>query len=219
MSAAKFIELYTQKGMIDSANKDLDKDTKQGLFESYVDSRSDLTDEQKAYTKENILFFSMVPADSSAYNKAVEAGYTDPKEIQALHEERRNYDLDGDGSYTSKAEILHYISSTTDDPEEQEKKWNALKEKGEERTYAQLEKEYRSQVTAIQTAKTNLDEKVPAETQSAFAAAISDAGADSQKEIKKALQSVDATEEERIAYYELVKVKQGWKKSWHNIRM
>lgn len=219
MSAAKFIELYTQKGMIDSANKDLDKNTKQGLFESYVDSRTDLTDEQKAYTKENILFFSMVPADSSAYNKAVEAGYTDPKEIQALHEERRNYDLDGDGSYTSKAEILHYISSTTDDPEEQEKKWNALKEKGEERTYAQLEKEYRSQVTAIQTAKTNLDEKVPAETQSAFAAAISDAGADSQKEIKKALQSVDATEEERIAYYELVKVKQGWKKSWHNIRM
>ena len=80
-------------------------------------------------------------------------------------------------------------------------------------------KRYRSQVTAIQTAKTNLDEKVPAETQSAFAAAISDAGADSQKEIKKALQSVDATEEERIAYYELVKVKQGWKKSWHNIRM
>lgn len=219
MSAAKFIELYTQKGMIDSANKDLDKDIAQGLFEEYVDSRTDLTDEQKAYTKENILFFSMVPADSSAYNKAVEAGYTDPKEIQALHEERRNYDLDGDGSYTSKAEILHYISSTTDDPEEQEKKWNALKEKGEERTYAQLEKEYRSQVTAIQTAKTNLDEKVPAETQSAFAAAISDAGADSQKEIKKALQSVDATEEERIAYYELVKVKQGWKKSWYNIRM
>ena len=219
MSAAEFIALYTQKGMIDSANKDLDKNTKQGLFESYVDSRSDLTDEQKAYTKENILFFSMVPADSSAYNKAVEAGYTDPKEIQALHEERRNYDLGGDGSYTSRAETLHYISSTTDDPEEQEKMWNALKEKGEERTFAQLEKEYRSQVTAIQTAKTNLDEKVPAETQSAFAAAISDAGADSQKEIKKALQSVDATEEERIAYYELVKVKQGWKKSWYNIRM
>ena len=219
MSAAKFIELYTQKGMIDSANKDLDKDIAQGLFEEYVDSRTDLTDEQKAYTKENILFFSMVPADSSAYKKAVEAGYTDPEEIQALHEERKNYDLDGDGSYTSKAEILHYISSTTDDPEEQEKKWNALKEKGETRTYAQLEKEYRAQVSAIQTAKTNLDEKVPAEKQSAFAAAISDAGADSQKEIKKALRSVEATEEERIAYYELVKVKQGWKKSWYNIRM
>lgn len=219
MSAAKFIELYTQKGMIDSANKDLDKDIVQGLFESYVDGRPDLTDEQKAYTKENIKLFTMVPADSSAYNKAVEAGYTEPEEIQALHEERRNYDLDGDGNRNSKAEILHFISSTTDDPEEQEKKWNALKEKGETRTYAQLEKEYRSQVTAIQSAKANLDEKVPAEKQSAFAAAISDAGADSQKEIKKALQSVEATEEERIAYYELVKVKQGWKKSWYNIRM
>lgn len=218
MSAAKFIELYTQKGMIDSANKDLDKDIVQGLFESYVDGRTDLTDEQKAYTKENIKLFTMVPADSSAYNKAVEAGYTEPEEIQALHEERRNYDLDGDGNRNSKAEILHYISSTTDDPEEQEKKWNALKEKGETRTYAQLEKEYRAQVTAIQTAKTNLDEKVSAETQSAFAAAISDAGADSQKEIKKALRSVEATEDERIAYYELVKVKQGWKKSWGNIK-
>ena len=218
MSAAKFIELYTQKGMIDSANKDLDKDIVQGLFEDYVDGRKDLTDEQKAYTKENIKLFTMVPADSSAYNKAVEAGYTEPEEIQALHEERRNYDLDGDGNRNSKAEILHYISSTTDDPEEQEKKWSALKEKGETRTYAQLEKEYRAQVSAIQTAKTNLDEKVPAETQSAFAAAISDAGADSQKEIKKALRSVEATEEERIAYYELVKVKQGWKKSWGNIK-
>lgn len=218
MSAAKFIELYTQKGMIDSANEDLDKDITQGLFEAYVDSRNDLTDEQKAYTKENIKLFTMVPADSSAYNKAVEAGYTEPEEIQALHEERRNYDLDGDGNRNSKAEILHYISSTTDDPEEQEKKWNALKEKGETRTYAQLEKEYRAQVTAIQTAKTNLDEKVPAEKQSAFAAAISNAGADSQKEIKKALRSVEATEDERIAYYELVKVKQGWKKSWGNIK-
>ena len=137
--------------------------------------------------------------------------------MQALFENRKNYDLDGDGSYTSNAEILNYISSATEDPAEREKMWNALKGNGEERSYAQLEKEYRGKVSAIQTAKSRLDEVVSAEKQSAFASAAS--GADSQKKLKKALLSVDATEEERIAYYNLQSAKRGWKKSWYNVKM
>lgn len=190
---------------------------KQGMFEQWVNNRTDLTDAQKTYIKDNLKVWQMMPADSSAYNKAVAAGYTDPKEIQALFENRKNYDLDGDGSYTSNAEILNYISSATEDPAEREKMWNALKGNGEERSYAQLEKEYRGKVSAIQTAKSRLDEVVSAEKQSAFASAAS--GADSQKKLKKALLSVDATEEERIAYYNLQSAKRGWKKSWYNVKM
>lgn len=190
---------------------------KQGMFEQWVNNRTDLTDAQKTYIKDNLKVWQMMPADSSAYNKAVAAGYTDPKEIQALFENRKNYDLDGDGSYTSNAEILNYISSATEDPAEREKMWNALKGNGEERSYAQLEKEYRGKVSAIQTAKSRLDEIVSAEKQSAFASAAS--GADSQKKLKKALLSVDATEEERIAYYNLQSAKRGWKKSWYNVKM
>lgn len=190
---------------------------KQGMFEQWVNNRTDLTDAQKTYIKDNVKVWKMEPADASSYNKAVAAGYTDPKEIQALFENRRNYDLDGDGSYTSNAEILNYISSATDDPAEREKMWNALKENGEERSYAQLEKEYRGKVSAIQKAKSRLDEIVSADKQSAFASAAS--GIDSQKKLKKALLSVDATEEERIAYYNLQSAKRGWKRSWYNVKM
>lgn len=190
---------------------------KQGMFEQWVNNRTDLTDTQKTYIKNNLKVWQMMPADASSYNKAVAAGYTDPKEIQALFENRKNYDLDGDGSYTSNAEILNYISSATEDPSEREKMWNALKGNGEERSYAQLEKEYRGKVSAIQKAKSRLDEVVSAEKQSDFASAAS--GADSQKKLKKALLSVDATEEERIAYYNLQSAKRGWKKSWYNVKM
>lgn len=190
---------------------------KQGMFERWVNNRTDLTDAQKTYIKDNVKVWKMEPADASSYNKAVAAGYTDPKEIQALFENRRNYDLDGDGSYTSNAEILNYISSATEDPAEREKMWNALKENGEELSYAQLEKEYRGKVSAIQKAKSRLDEIVSAEKQSAFASAAS--GIDSQKKLKKALLSVDATEEERIAYYNLQSAKRGWKTSWYNVKM
>ena len=95
--------------------------------------------------------------------------------------------------------------------------WNALKENGEERSYAQLEKEYRGKVSAIQKAKSRLDEIVSADKQSAFASAAT--GIDSQKDMKKALLSVDATEEERIAYYNLQSAKRGWKRSWYNVKM
>lgn len=190
---------------------------KQGMFEQWVNNRTDLTDAQKTYIKDNVKVWKMEPADASSYNKAVAAGYTDPKEIQALFENRKNYDLDGDGSYTSNAEILNYISSATEDPAEREKMWNALKENGEELSYAQLEKEYRGKVSAIQKAKSRLDEIVSADKQSAFASAAS--GIDSQKKLKKALLSVDATEEERIAYYNLQSAKRGWKTSWYNVKM
>lgn len=190
---------------------------KQGMFEQWVNNRTDLTDAQKTYIKDNVKVWKMEPADASSYNKAVAAGYTDPKEIQALFENRRNYDLDGDGDYSSNAEILNYISSATEDPAEREKMWNALKENGEERSYAQLEKEYRGKVSAIQKAKSRLDEIVSADKQSAFASAAT--GIDSQKDMKKALLSVDATEEERIAYYNLQSAKRGWKRSWYNVKM
>ena len=39
---------------------------------------------QKAYLKNNIKFYQMIPADASSYNKAVEAGYTTPESIEAL---------------------------------------------------------------------------------------------------------------------------------------
>lgn len=190
---------------------------KQGMFEQWVNNRTDLTDAQKTYIKDNVKVWKMEPADASSYNKAVAAGYTDPTEIQALFENRKKYDLDGDGSYTSNAEILNYISSATEDPAEREKMWNALKENGEERSYAQLEKEYRGKVSAIQKAKSRLDEIVSADKQSAFASAAT--GIDSQKDMKKALLSVDATEEERIAYYNLQSAKRGWKRSWYNVKM
>lgn len=220
LSEAEIIAASAYQSVLgENAGDEVKASIKQGMYEQWVSGRTDITDEQKTYLKNNIKFYQMISADASSYNKAVAAGYSDPQEIQALHDNRAKYDMDADGNTSSNAEILNYISSATEDPDEREKMWNALKEKGEDRTYTQLEKDFRATVTSIQNAKASLDNAVSAEKQTAFASAISNAGAKSQADTKKALLSVDATDAERAAYYNLVKAKQGWKKTYYQVKM
>lgn len=215
MSAAKFIELYTQKGMIDSANKDLDKNTKQGLFESYVDSRTDLTDEQKAYLKNNIKFYQMIPADASSYNKAVEAGYTTPESIEALLSGKKEYDFDGNASYTN-TEMYAYISSLPEG--EQEMAWNALRSKGTTKSWATLKSEEAPKLAKQQKAQETLNGSMEADRQTVFANAISEYGTGSRYAVYQALMSIDATDAERQTYYNYVNAKKGWKASWAQMK-
>lgn len=220
MSEADFISLYAYKSILnEEAGDEIDNNFKQGMFEDYIDATDRLTDEQKKYVKENVLFWNFVPADSGQYHRAVAAGYSDPKEIQSLFESRKDYDMDGDGNTSSNAEIYNYISSATEDAQEREKMWKALQSKGETRSFSEFEKDTAATTKAIKNAKASLDEAVSSEKQTAFAAAISNAGADSQAEIKAALLSVDATDAERAAYYNLTKAKRGWKKTYYQVKM
>lgn len=219
MPKEKFVSLYAYKASLED---EMDEDEfsasiKQGVWEEYINSRSDLTDEQKAYVKDNIKFWQAIPADPSSYNKAKNAGYTDPKDIQALSKGKKEYDLDGNGSY-SGVELYDYITSTTDDNTEREKMWNALKSKGSNKSWNEFAKETAPKLKEERAAKQTLDSALSADRQAPFASAIEEYGTGSQGAVARALMSVDATDREREAYYNYIKAKKGWKKSWQYVK-
>lgn len=216
LSEGDFIALYTYKSVLDDeAGDETTKSIKQGMFEQYIDSRSDLTDEQKSYVKDNVKFWNMVPADASAYNKAVEAGYTTPESITALLSGKKEYDFDGNSSYTN-TEMYAYISSLPE--EEQEKAWNALKSKGTSKSWATLKKEEAPKLAKQQKAQETLNGSMDADRQTVFANAVSEYGTGSRYAVYQALMSIDATDAERQTYYNYVNAKKGWKASWAQMK-
>lgn len=219
LSKEKFISMYAYKSSLENELEDDEykASVKQGIWEQYINGRSDLSDEQKNYVKENVRFWQMTPADAGSYNKAVAAGYSDPEEITQLIDGWKAYDFDNNGS-RSNVELYGYITAAGDTAEQQ-KMWDALKPTGTEDSLATFKKKYAAKYTAVTSAKKALDSAVSSEKQEAFTAATSGIGTVSQKKIKKALLSVDATDAERIAYYNFVKAKQGWKKSWYQVKM
>lgn len=215
MPKEKFVSLYAYKASLED---EMDEDEfsasiKQGVWEEYINGRSDLTDEQKSYVKDNIKFWQSKPADPSGYNKAKNAGYTDLDEIQNLISGRKEFDRDGNNSYTN-TEIYEYISSATEDNAEREKMWKALAGSGTSKTWYELAKEEAPKLARQQKAKQALDSSVKEEKQSQFNDAISEYGSGSRYKVYMALMSVDATNEERAAYYNYINAKKGWKASW-----
>lgn len=217
MPKEKFVSLYAYKSSLDDelGDDEVGASIKQGVWEQYVNGRSDLNDAQKKYVKENIMFWTSQPASASSYEKALNAGYSDPGEIQRLLNSRREFDLDGNNSY-SGPEIYDWITSTTDDVAEQQKMYNGFKNKGTTKSFSEFMSENAKKSKAIKAAKNSLDGAVGAEKQTAFESAVS--GLTAQKDVKAALKGVDATEDERIAYFNYVKAKRGWKKSWYQIK-
>lgn len=188
-----------------------------------TESYNALTDEEKADYIDKIFDLANEAgkvaagseSDDSSYNKAIEFGYTDVGEIAKILVGKKKYDIDENDSYT-QFELYDYISNATDDAAEQEKMWNFLKNKGTTKSFAEIKKDNAPKLKAVKAAKSTLDNTVSAEKQSAFAEAVS--GYNSQKDTKAALRSVDATDSERIAYYNFVKAKKGWKKTWYQIK-
>lgn len=216
LPASKFLELYTQKSAIDKNYEDYESSIKQGLFEEHVDAREDLTDDQKAYIKENIKFWNMNPADSGSYEKAKNAGYETTEEIQQLLETKRTFNTDGNTNY-STLELYDGIASTTEDPAEREKMWNALKDSSSTKNWREVEKEYAPISARVKNRKATVDKVVSTEKQEAFAAAVEEYGAGSRYAVYKAITSVQgATFAEQKAYYDYVSAKRPkpWKASW-----
>ena len=90
LSEEKFLSIYAYKSAIeDEAGDDAKASIKQGMWEDYVNGRSDLSQDQKDYVLDQVKFWSMIPADSGAYQKAKSAGYDTPQEIQALLEAKK----------------------------------------------------------------------------------------------------------------------------------
>jgi hypothetical protein len=150
-------------------------------------------------------------AMSGAFKDATTAGYSGERAV--------NLALSRDKYADSNNGLYEFVISQESDYAAQEKLYNAFKDKGATKSWGELAKEQAPVSARIKKAQTALDEAVPTEKQTAFATAISDAGARSQKATKLALLSVDATDAERVAYYNLVSARQGWKKSYYQVDM
>lgn len=212
LSEAEIIAASAYQSVLgENLDDDVKASFKQGQFEQWVDSRTDLTEEQKSYIKDNIKFYSMIPANADRYNKVVDSGYSIER-TEELLTARSEYADSNNGLY-------EFVISQESDYAAQEKLYNAFKDKGATKSWGELAKEQAPVSARIKKAQTALDEAVPAEKQTAFATAISDAGARSQKATKLALLSVDATDAERVAYYNLISARQGWKKSYYQVDM
>ena len=216
LSEAEIIAASAYQSVLgEDAGDETKASIKQGMYEQWVNDRTDLNDEQKAYLKNNIKFYQMIPADASSYNKAVEAGYTTPESIEALLSGKKEYDFDGNASYTN-TEMYAYISSLPEG--EQEMAWNALRSKGTTKSWATLKSEEAPKLAKQQKAQETLNGSMEADRQTVFANAISEYGTGSRYAVYQALMSIDATDSERQTYYNYVNAKKGWKASWAQMK-
>lgn len=219
MDPGKFVELYSYKSSIDDADDDADAGIKQGRWEDYVDSRTDLTDQQKQYVKDNIFFSTGHRADSGSYHKAKDAGFSD-EEVQNVLTQKNSANTDGNTSYNSM-ELYTGILNASDDPAEQEKYYNAWKDSDATKTWAEFSAAMGPVYQRTQAAKKVFDATVSSDHQTAFQSATAKYGTSSRYETYQAIMSVEgATDAERKAMYDYISAQRAqgpWKASWSDM--
>lgn len=218
LSKEKFLSLYAYKSAIeDEAPDEAKASLKQGMWEEYINGRSDLSQEQKDYVLDKVKFWQMTPADSGAYQKAKNAGYNTPEEIQALLEAKSSFSTDGNNDI-NETELYNGIISATSDPAEQEKMYNASKKANSKKSWKELASEQSKKAQTESTAQAALDKSVSKDKQATFASAMENAASDKQTDAYRALTSTGASEAECKAYFAYLSAQKGWKKSWEKVK-
>ncbi len=220
MDPGTFVELYTYKSVIDDEGGDeMENSIKQGRFEAYVDSRTDLDENQKQYVKDNVKFWNMVPAEATAYQKVIDAGFSD-EEAESVIAAKKEADTDGNDSYTG-LELYTGVINATDDPAEREKYYNAWKDSDATKTWSEFEKSLGPVYQRSNAARKVFDATLTEEHKTAFESAIAEYGRDSRYKTYQAIMSVDgATNAERKAMYDYISAQrtQGpWESSWSQV--
>ena len=158
-----------------------------------------------------------MPADSGAYQKAKNAGYDTPEAIQALLEAKSSFSTDGNNDINN-TEMYKGIIGQTSDPAEQEKMYNAIKDKDAKKSWKELAAEQSKQQQVESTAQAALDKAVSKDKQTAFATAMENATGTKQTDCYRALTSTGASEAECKAYFAYLSAQKGWKKSWEKVK-
>lgn len=218
LSKERFLSLYAYKSAIeDEAPDEAKASLKQGMWEEYINGLSDLSQEQKNYVLDNVKFWQMMPADSGAYQKAKNAGYDTPEAIQALLEAKSSFSTDGNNDINN-TEMYKGIIGQTSDPAEQEKMYNAIKDKDAKKSWKELAAEQSKQQQTESAAQAALDKAVSKDKQTAFATAMENATGTKQTDCYRALTSTGASEAECKAYFAYISAQKGWKKSWEKVK-
>lgn len=215
LDPSTFASVYAYKRTLENDDSTDDEVVKQGMLEDYINGRSDLNDSQKEYLSDSIKFFKMNPIKADSYQKVKNAGYDNPQEIQALLNAKKEFDSNGNGD-VSNSELYKGIVGKTNDPVEQEKLYNAYKDKNVTTSWSDFAKTQGAQTAKEEKAQTALNNAVSTEKQASFASSVETNGKDSYVKIYRALMAVDATEAERAAYYDYINSQRGtpWKKDW-----
>lgn len=215
LDPSAFASVYAYKRTLENDDSTDDEVVKQGMLEDYINGRSDLNDSQKEYLSDSIKFFKMNPVKADSYQKVKNAGYDNPQEIQALLNAKKEFDTNGNGD-VSNSELYKGIVGKTSDPVEQEKLYNAYKDKNVTTSWSDFAKTQGAQTAKEEKAQTALNNAVSTEKQASFASSVETNGKDSYVKIYRALMAVDATEAERAAYYNYINSQRGtpWKKDW-----
>lgn len=215
LDPSTFASVYAYKRTLENDDSTDDEVVKQGMLEDYINGRSDLNDSQKEYLSDSIKFFKMNPVKADSYQKVKNAGYDNPQEIQALLNAKKEFDTNGNGD-VSNSELYKGIVGKTSDPVEQEKLYNAYKDKNVTTSWSDFSKTQGAQTAKEEKAQTALNNAVSTEKQASFASSVETNGKDSYVKIYRALMAVDATEAERAAYYDYINSQRGtpWKKDW-----
>lgn len=215
LDPSTFASVYAYKRTLENDDSTDDEVVKQGMLEDYINGRSDLNDSQKEYLSDSIKFFKMNPVKADSYQKVKNAGYDNPQEIQALLNAKKEFDTNDNGD-VSNSELYKGIVGKTSDPVEQEKLYNAYKDKNVTTSWSDFAKTQGAQTAKEEKAQTALNNAVSTEKQASFASSVETNGKDSYVKIYRALMAVDATEAERAAYYDYINSQRGtpWKKDW-----
>nr|DAP66671.1 MAG TPA: Large polyvalent protein-associated domain 3 [Caudoviricetes sp.] len=215
LDPSAFASVYAYKRTLENDDSTDDEVVKQGMLEDYINGRSDLNDSQKEYLSDSIKFFKMNPVKADSYQKVKNAGYDNPQEIQALLNAKKEFDTNDNGD-VSNSELYKGIVGKTSDPVEQEKLYNAYKDKNVTTSWSDFAKTQGAQTAKEEKAQTALNNAVSTEKQASFASSVETNGKDSYVKIYRALMAVDATEAERAAYYDYINSQRGtpWKKDW-----
>lgn len=215
LDPSAFASVYAYKRTLENDDSTDDEVVKQGMLEDYINGRSDLNDSQKEYLSDSIKFFKMNPVKADSYQKVKNAGYDNPQEIQALLNAKKEFDTNDNGD-VSNSELYKGIVGKTSDPVEQEKLYNAYKDKNVTTSWSDFAKTQGAQTAKEEKAQTSLNNAVSTEKQASFASSVETNGKDSYVKIYRALMAVDATEAERAAYYDYINSQRGtpWKKDW-----
>lgn len=215
LDPSTFASVYAYKRTLENDDSTDDEVVKQGMLEDYINGRSDLNDSQKEYLSDSIKFFKMNPVKADSYQKVKNAGYDNPQEIQALLNAKKEFDTNGNGD-VNNSELYKGIVGKTSDPVEQEKLYNAYKDKNVTTSWSDFAKTQGAQTAKEEKAQTALNNAVSTEKQASFASSVETNGKDSYVKIYRALMAVDATEAERAAYYDYINSQRGtpWKKDW-----
>lgn len=216
LDPSKYLAMAALKASIDKDETTDDKTMKAIDFSLAVDARSDMTDEQKQFVKDNIKFFNMFPVSTASFEKGLAAGLTaeESKEMLAL---KKSADVDGNNSYTN-LELYDAINNSGKTDEQKAKLWEAMKPANSNKSWNDIQKESKEAAAAREKWSASIGD-VSQETIDTFNQNVNNVGGYNSMTYTSFFDMMDSMgvpESQRAGYYAIVQSNKGhpWKKTY-----